>query len=621
MTAFAIAGSGTHQEVWNLGYYRTSQTLGFSATAGNILVAIYSQEEYRASAFSDPTNGTWNAATSGTYSRVFWAPVVSTAQPLISWTQGGPCSLGQSVVFVELVPPAGTVSIDTQGQSVSSLSNAIHSCIVAARYDYPTASVGSGFTELAAIGALQAGNVRHQYLLDAAANNSCAFGGPVAADTAVAFKVTVGGGSTPTLTSITPSNGYVNSTQSIALVGTNLGGGSQDITISGSNVTVANKTYTSSTNWSADLVIGGSATPGARTITVSTVDGSTTIPFTVLARGSSTTTSEDSTVTPLKLNAARSVYVRLKDSAGAGKTGLTLVIKSSKNGAAPATITPTVTELDSVNWPGVYVLALTAGHTDTAGFMKLYITGTGAVEICPEFDVQETLAISTNGASNWAAFLDAGGSATPTATLANLTPAGIASAMLDAVAASYNTAGSVGAKINAAALAGDPWTAALPGAYSAGSAGYILGTNLNATISSRLPTSSYTTPPTAAANATATWAATRSGNNTSGTMGEGVMVAPNAITSSVVATDAIGAAQLATAAVAKIWTQALTEAYATDGAQFTGAQALYMLWSLLAEATATGSTLTAKKLDGSTAMIFTLNTASPATATGLTRTS
>jgi hypothetical protein len=536
MTAFAIANSGANQETWPLAYYRTSQTLGFTATAGNILVAIYSQEEYRASAFSDPTNGTWNSTTSGTYSRVFWVPVVSTAQPVISWTQGGPCSLAQSVVFVELVPPAGTVSVDVQGQNVSSLANAIHSCIVAALYNYPTPTVGTGFTELATAGALQSGNVRHQIKLDAAASNSCAFSGPVAADTAVAFKVAVGGGSTPTLTSITPSNGYVNSTQSIALVGTNLGGGSQDITISGSNVTVANKTYTSSTNWSADLVIGASATVGARTLTVTTVDGSTTIPFTVLARGSSTTTNEDSTVTPLKLNAARSVYVRLKDSAGAGKTGLTLTIKSSKNGAAPATITPTVTELDSVNWPGVYVLALTSGHTDTAGFMKLYITGTGAVEICPEFDVQETLAITANGATNWNTWLENGGSAS-TATIGTLTSAGLQAVVWGATAASYVATGTTGLKLTTAALAGDPWTAALPGSYSAGSAGYIMGNNLNATVSSRLPTSSYTTPPTAAANATATWGAARASNTTSGTFGEGVASVTGAVASVTAAVD------------------------------------------------------------------------------------
>jgi hypothetical protein len=46
-------------------------------------------------------------------------------------------------------------------------------------------------------------------------------------------------------------------------------------------------------------------------------------------------------------------------------------------------------------------------------------------------------------------------------------------------------AGTTGAALNGAGAAGDPWGTALPGAYGAGSAGAILGTNLNATVSSR----------------------------------------------------------------------------------------------------------------------------------------
>ena len=45
----------------------------------------------------------------------------------------------------------------------------------------------------------------------------------------------------------------------------------------------------------------------------------------------------------------------------------------------------------------------------------------------------------------------------------------------NAVAASYNTSGTMGAAMNAAGLAGDPWTATLPGSYASGSAGDILG--------------------------------------------------------------------------------------------------------------------------------------------------
>lgn len=55
-------------------------------------------------------------------------------------------------------------------------------------------------------------------------------------------------------------------------------------------------------------------------------------------------------------------------------------------------------------------------------------------------------------------------------------------------------------------------------------------------------------------------------------------------------------------------TSALTESYGTDGSTFTAAQALYQIWSFLAEKNISGTTLTAKKLDGSTtSMTFTLN--------------
>lgn len=60
-----------------------------------------------------------------------------------------------------------------------------------------------------------------------------------------------------------------------------------------------------------------------------------------------------------------------------------------------------------------------------------------------------------------------------------------ADAVWDEALAAHLTAGSTGEALNAAGAAGDPWTTSLPGAYSAGQAGYIVGTALNATISSR----------------------------------------------------------------------------------------------------------------------------------------
>lgn len=87
--------------------------------------------------------------------------------------------------------------------------------------------------------------------------------------------------------------------------------------------------------------------------------------------------------------------------------------------------------------------------------------------------------------------------------------------------------------------------------------------------------------------------------------------AAGAIDAAAIATGAVDADALAADAVAEILTTQMTEAYATDGTAPTLAQALFMIWSMLAEKAISGTTLTAKKLDGSTtSMTFTLNDAS-----------
>lgn len=78
----------------------------------------------------------------------------------------------------------------------------------------------------------------------------------------------------------------------------------------------------------------------------------------------------------LKQSTAYNLTVFMTDSTDhvTGKTGLTLTITASKDGAAFASITPTVTELAT----GWYKLALTTSHTDTVGDLALHITSTGA---------------------------------------------------------------------------------------------------------------------------------------------------------------------------------------------------------------------------------------------------
>lgn len=73
------------------------------------------------------------------------------------------------------------------------------------------------------------------------------------------------------------------------------------------------------------------------------------------------------------------------------------------------------------------------------------------------------------------------------------TAAAVADAVWDEALAGHLGAGSTGEALNAAGAAGDPWTTGLPGAYGAGSAGYIIGTNLDTVVSTRASQSSLNT--------------------------------------------------------------------------------------------------------------------------------
>src|SRR6266849_4014368 len=78
----------------------------------------------------------------------------------------------------------------------------------------------------------------------------------------------------------------------------------------------------------------------------------------------------------LKLSTARNRPILMVDSVDhvTGKTGLTLTITASKDGAAFASITPTVTKLSN----GWYNVALTTTHTNTLGAFVLHVSSAGA---------------------------------------------------------------------------------------------------------------------------------------------------------------------------------------------------------------------------------------------------
>jgi hypothetical protein len=69
----------------------------------------------------------------------------------------------------------------------------------------------------------------------------------------------------------------------------------------------------------------------------------------------------------------------------------------------------------------------------------------------------------------------------------------IADGVWDEAIAGHLTGGSTGNALNSAGSAGDPWSTALPGVYGSGTAGKILGDNLDATVSSRATQTSVDT--------------------------------------------------------------------------------------------------------------------------------
>jgi hypothetical protein len=78
----------------------------------------------------------------------------------------------------------------------------------------------------------------------------------------------------------------------------------------------------------------------------------------------------------LKQSTARTVMVFMTDSVDhlTGKTGLTLTVTLSKNGAAFASISPNVTERGN----GWYAIDLVSSNTDTLGDLAIRVTATGA---------------------------------------------------------------------------------------------------------------------------------------------------------------------------------------------------------------------------------------------------
>lgn len=126
---------------------------------------------------------------------------------------------------------------------------------------------------------------------------------------------------------------------------------------------------------------------------------------------------------------------------------------------------------------GLTALASAANLATLTGYVD---TEVAAIKATTD-KLDGTLTLSSDGyIFTPAALQDAptGGSAPSAATIA-------AAVWEEPIASHSGTSGSTAEALAAAGASGDPWITALPGAYSAGQAGYIVGNALDATISSR----------------------------------------------------------------------------------------------------------------------------------------
>ena len=135
----------------------------------------------------------------------------------------------------------------------------------------------------------------------------------------------------------------------------------------------------------------------------------------------------------------------------------------------------------------IATLATPTNITAATGIVLSGVTHTGAR--IPNVTLTDTATNLTNAATSG----DLTATMKSSVTTAVPTVSQTADQVWDELLSGHTGAGSTGAGLSAAGAAGDPWSTALPGAYGAGTAGKIVGDNVNATISSRASQTSLDT--------------------------------------------------------------------------------------------------------------------------------
>lgn len=213
----------------------------------------------------------------------------------------------------------------------------------------------------------------------------------------------------------------------------------------------------------------------------------------------------------LKQSTARNLMVFLTDSTDhvTGLAGATLAVTLSKDGAAFASITPTVTERGN----GWYSIALTTAHTDTLGDLVLRATASGADPI----DLREQVFAGLPGESVTVSSIGTD----------VITSTALASSAVTEIATGVRTELTTElARIDVATstrLATSGYTVPPTASANATAVRSELTTELgriDVAVSTRLATAGYTTPPTVGDIADAVWDEAISGHLSAGTTGK-----------------------------------------------------------------------------------------------------
>ncbi len=208
------------------------------------------------------------------------------------------------------------------------------------------------------------------------------------------------------------------------------------------------------------------------------------------------------------------------------------------NGLAAAVITAASIAASALNGKGDWNIGKTGYALSAAGVQAIWdaltsaLTTVGSIGKLLVDNINATIS-SRLASASYTAPLDAAGTRSAIGLAsANLdtqidalpTAAEVTDAVWDEPTADHTTAGTTGKALTDAGSAGDPWSTAVPGAYIAGSAGYILGTNLDAKVGdvkTKTDSLTFTVAGQVDANAESMNATTINGTGTSGDLWRG----------------------------------------------------------------------------------------------------